>query len=597
MKEVNKNNTIKWIFLSIELSLYIILFVINKIMILDKTSHVILLLIIILNWYYLFNKSLFKIKFNKVELLFLLIINLAISFFVSGKYLFLTNNILSINISSLLLFILVNIFILPFIYNFIYILDTINIIDNNKKKDSKKFAIKVFAITFIIWFIICLSFYPGNITSDTVDQISQAMGYYQIDNAHPALCTIIIKILMSIWNNPFVIILTNILFFSIIITYIYKYLFEHNVNEKFLYITLLIFIFSINNISMITMAWKDIPFTISLLWLTFEVYKIVKEKDNYFKNNISIILFSIAMTLTFFLRHNGMIPFIIIIVYLLYLLIKLSTKIRILITICLCLGFVWFIKGPVYSYYNVSKSNIMTAGSASFAAKGLGALIYYDAYLDEEDRELINDAIDIEKLKDFYQPYSIDNYSFTNIGWNEGIEKLGVAKIYGLYIKYFFRRPDIIIRDRLDGCNLLWSYETPSDGFNYKYDFGIIYPDWVDNFDGFDRNVSNKYEPSKNVISEAISLYQRGTGHVKIVDSIIWRFGFTFSILLLLLFFVIDRKIRILPVFYPTLINMLFWVALMSHQDYRYLWFIYVNTFFIFIFAMLEKKNKKVVIK
>ena len=102
-----------------------------------------------------------------------------------------------------------------------------------------------------------------------------------------------------------------------------------------------------------------------------------------------------------------------------------------------------------------------------------------------------------------------------------------------------------------------------------------------------------------NVESNNVNDFSVGSGSldVKIVDSIIWRFGFTFSILLLLLFFVIDRKIRILPVFYPTLINMLFWVALMSHQDYRYLWFIYVNTFFIFIFEMLEKKNKKVVIK
>ena len=293
----------KYIALLIELLLYFLLFAYKKVIDFDILSHLIMLILIYINWSYYFNKSK-KLKYDKMQLLFLIIINLAISFFVSGKVLFLSNNIVSISFSSILFYLLTNIFTIQFVHNVYYFLDNATIIDNKNHDNSKKFAIRVFLITFIFWFIICLIYYPGNITSDTSDMISQALGFQSINNAHPAFYTIIVKLLLSIWNNIFIIVLSNSLFFSIIITYIYKYFYEQKVNEKLLYISLIVFILLENNIAMISMAWKDIPYTISLLWLTFEVYKIAKYKDNYFKKNFNIFLLCTSLLLTFFIRHN-----------------------------------------------------------------------------------------------------------------------------------------------------------------------------------------------------------------------------------------------------------------------------------------------------
>ena len=128
----------KYIALLIELLLYFLLFAYKKVIDFDILSHLIMLILIYINWSYYFNKSK-KLKYDKMQLLFLIIINLAISFFVSGKVLFLSNNIVSISFSSILFYLLTNIFTIQFVHNVYYFLDNATIIDNKNHNDSKKF--------------------------------------------------------------------------------------------------------------------------------------------------------------------------------------------------------------------------------------------------------------------------------------------------------------------------------------------------------------------------------------------------------------------------------------------------------------------------
>lgn len=589
MKSIN-NKYINFGTLLIELLLYYLLFVVKQVISFDIISHLIMLGLLFLNHFYLFNKSFNKIKFKKYELILLILVNIIISFCVSAKVLFMYDYVMTTGIKPLTWFLMVNIFVFPFLYNFIYFLDNVHIVDKKNKNDnSKKFALRVFLITFIIWLIIGLAYYPGNATIDSVSQIMQASGQTTITNAHPAFNTIVMKWLLSIWSNIFIIVIANILFFSFVVTRIYKYMYEKKVNEKFLYISLLIFTLFVNNVSLITMIWKDVPFSIAMLWLTFELYKIVNEKDEYFKSNINVIFLILSLIITYFFRHNGIFPYYVAVLYLIYLIFKSKEKVRIIFTVILSVLLVFLIKGTLYDFYDVDDgSGYTTAGSGSFAAKGLGALVYYDADLSEEDRELISKIADFDELKLHYNAYSIDTYSQIP-GWNAGIEKIGVAKIYELYIRNFFKNPKVIIRDKLDGSNLLWSYQTPKDGYNYKFDYGVDDTQFVDILNEFKPNYVNKYIPKRNLISEMINIYQVQTEKIELFDIIIWRFGVVLSVLLLLLYYVIIKKIRILPVTFPTLISILFWLVLMNHHSYRYLWFMFLNTFFIFMFVLIEK--------
>ena len=592
MNNLIKSKYLKWILLFFEAIIYGIIFVKRGVIKFDLLSHVIVIILFLINWDYLFKKDRKRIELNRCELILFIIANLIISFLVSGKALFLTEFILPLSFFRLCYFFLVNLFVLPISYNFLCIFDNINILGKNKNENSKKFAITVFLISFISWMIICISYYPGIVTIDSWVQLSQAVGQTQITNAHPAFSTIIISLLLKLWENPFIIVIANVLFFSLVITRIYKYLYEQNINKKLLMISLLIFVFSVNNISLLPIIWKDIPFCISLLWLTFEVYLLAKEKEEYFKSIKKVSFLLISLLFTYFFRHNGMFPYVLIIIYLIYLAFRLSNKARVIITIIISLLSVWFVKGPVFNFFNVDSSNIMTVGSASFAAKGLGALIYYDADISEEDRALINEMLDLEDLKRSYNSYSIDTYSALK-GWNPGLEKLGTAKIYELYIKYLIKNPRVIIRDRLDGSNLMWSYQTPSDGYNYKYDYGIDNTQFIDMLNEFKPTIDEKYVPERNFLSYSVKIYQIQTEKIVILDMIFWRCGIALSILLIMCLYMFIKKINMYPVFFTTLASVFFWLVFMNHHSYRYVWFMYLNTFFIIMFILLEKNKKK----
>ena len=206
MDKIIHDKKTKWVVLGIEFLIYILLFFYKRVIHFDIISHFLMAVILVFNCYYFTEKTIKKINFTKTQFIFLIIINLAISFFMSGKVLFLTDSVVSLNIVSILFYILANIFVFPFVCNFINFIDNVNIVDKNgRETNSNKFAVKVFFISFICMFIACLAFYPSNITSDTVDQISQAIGDFPIQNAHPAFNTLSIKLLMSIWNNIFVI--------------------------------------------------------------------------------------------------------------------------------------------------------------------------------------------------------------------------------------------------------------------------------------------------------------------------------------------------------------------------------------------------------
>jgi hypothetical protein len=594
MDKIKNNILLKYGSLFVELILYYLLFVVKKVISFGLISHITMIILILLNFYYFYKKSFKDLKFKRSELILFIIINLLISFCISGKVLFMYDYVMTTGIKPIIWFIMVNVFVFPFTYNILHLIDNTHIINNKKnEKDSKKFALRVFLITFITWMIIGIAFYPGNITIDSVVQIQQAIGEATMNSTHPIFSTLYIKWLLMIWYNPFIIIIANILLFSFVITHIYKYLYEKNVNVKFLYISLLIFILSVNNISMITMVWKDIPFSISMLWLTFELYKIVNEKDKYFKKSINIILLIISLIFTYFFRQNGVFPFIVAIIYLLFLVIKLKEKIRIISTVLITILLVLLIKGPVFSYYVTDDSDgFFTSGSGSFAAKGLGALVYYDAKISDEDKELISKMGSFEDLKLHYNAYSIDTYSQIK-GWGEGIEKIGINKLYEAYIRNFFRNPKVIIRDKLDGSNLLWSYATPADGYIYSYDYGVDSTPLVGLLNQFEATHDYKYIPKRNFVSKLVDIYQKKTERFNITNMIFWRFGFVLSLLFIISYYMITKNIKLMPVLSPTAISILFWLVLMNHCSYRYLWFLFLNTFFILIFTLIEKENKK----
>jgi hypothetical protein len=253
------------------------------------------------------------------------------------------------------------------------------------------------------------------------------------------------------------------------------------------------------------------------------------------------------------------------------------------------------IKGPIFGLCGVERISIVDGG-ASFAQKGVIALVHYDGNLSDDDRNKIESIASNDILKEIYSKYNIDTITFGEYSKtiSENITKLGSLELYKLYIKHFFINPQIIVTDRLDSNNLLWSYVTPDDGFNSTYAVGIWYPN------GYDHSAvklpapndldSNVYVPKINSLNNIVLKYLDTTQNTPLYY-LFWRPAIALSFFLILCYYVIKNKIKLLPVMFPTIINILFWVMLLSHQSYRYLWFIQVNTYILYLIVLNNKKN------
>ena len=601
LKNKTKQNIYTFGFVLFQVIIFSFLFNTRNLLPFSNMEKSILEFLIILNSYWFITKGIKKkddVFNNKYMLALFIFINIIISFFVGGKQIFLNEFILETSFRSLVIFTLLNLNVFPLIFNFILLLDKININEKKKKKinekDLRNFFLIIFFMTLIINTLASIGFFPGNMTSDSIDIACQAMGKYGIGGGHPAFYTILLRFVFMIVPHVYGAILFNHIFMSLILAYIFTYLYKNNVKKNILLVLAFIFNVSCNNLSLMTIFWKDIPFTISMLWLTFEIYRIVKEKDEYFKSNINITRLIVSLIFVYLLRVNGMFPYFVTIGYLIYYAIKTVLKKPVIITIVLSIFSIWFIKNPVFNFFNV-KSSSLSGGSASFAVKGIAALAYYDAEVSNEDREEIKKIASINTFKESYSKYNIDTMSFgeNSEEINNGISKYGTINIYKLYLKQLLVNPKIIIRDRLDSNNLLWSYITPDDGFNSTYVVGVWYPT---KFNPSILNMSETeagvYVPKRNLLRNAVLAYISIWG-LTFIGNFFWRPAFALTFLILIIYYILKNRIKILPVLYPTIINIMFWVMLLSHQSYRYLWFIFINTFMIYVFTFIEYNKKK----
>lgn len=160
-----------------------------------------------------------------------------------------------------------------------------------------------FLISTFVFFLWWAAFFPGIMSPDSIDQWKQASSL-QLGDWHPYLHTLYIYCLRIIYDSPATISIFQIVFTSILFSYIFSYFIKLGLGKKLIYFFFLVFISSIP-IGLYTITlWKDVPFSLCLIGFTFLICKFLIEKKVSYADCIILILFSIGAT---FFRHNGII--------------------------------------------------------------------------------------------------------------------------------------------------------------------------------------------------------------------------------------------------------------------------------------------------
>jgi len=449
-----------------------------------------------------------------------------------------------------------------------------------RNTSAKAYSLSLFLSVTMIWGVYLCANFPGTITVDTLNQFRQAMGITEITDAHPALLTLVYSFIFKISGSPWLFTILQIALYAWTVTAFLSYLCKLGLSRKITSAVAILFSAHIVNGIYATVLWKDVLFTVALLWATLLFLKLAIEKKSFFSLS-NIIQLSLCSAFVYLLRHNGIIVFGMVLAVMAIAVIALRSA-KPLAVILASLALVGAVKGPLYSSLSIENQAIS-------APNALIHGIVYTCMESDFESELLESVVPMEVWYEVYDPYSTNSFVLSNASiQNNLVEKMNTlssSEVIKEYLRAFANHPFLIIKDRLYGCNSLWNSIT--SGYNWRTgndQYKVV----------VEANDLGFY-CRENAITDFISdIYQKSISN-RFFDSLVWRVGPYLSVAFVLLFIaVIQRKWGFLLAYIPIVGNSLSLIMSMAWQDYRYVYFIFVLSAFLALSYAVYPSKKRV---
>ncbi len=452
-------------------------------------------------------------------------------------------------------------------YFIIYISKKI-VVDNNKKFLDR---ILLFVIPLVIFFIYLYIFSPYICTTDGSMQLREIKSNI-LTNWHPFFHTLLMRFSYDLFGNFRFFIIIRIILVSFLFSIISTYFIRKGISRIFIYF--LVIFLAINPITGIYMVsiLKDVDYIICLVLLTFLMIKYVN-KD--FKLLDYLFLF-ISLLFVALFRHNGLYVSIGCILVLIFLIIK-NKHIK-FIPICLFVSIsIFVINNLVYNYLSIQpglrNNDIITL------VHGLQGVFYEKG--NDDIKLFLSEYIDMDELKDSYNKYNIDillHYAtkpFRNI-------EISKPDLIGLYMNNLFKYPNLLLKDRLFGTDIMWNIFKKDEiqTFDYQID--------KDQFD-FSYYNAKDIELHDSALKRIITKILLFISNNKILNMIFLRSGLYLCLLWILFINFFNKKN--LLILCPFIINIGTLFIALHHQSYRYVMFIPL-IFIIYFLQVILNNNK-----
>lgn len=552
---------------------------------------------------YIFEKCVIQ-KYKQQKIRFLIVVISIYAAFASfGHILFLDGDYISATMSHIVLFVFGVYWWHAVINTLLFLLEKLVLkvqCRSNRSQivvSEKKLRFTLFLILFFVWELALFAYWPGNMTSDSVDQWLQAIGIRQINTAHPAIYALIIRFLAMLIESPAFVLSFQIIVMAWLISGIFLCLFKRGKHIWLGVMITVLYAVLPSNYMLVTTLWKDIPFTMCLVGLTYLLYNEVKEPETFWKRKLNIFYVIVALIGIKELRHNGILVYIFTLIYFLCAAVKRRKLFfKYVSTVMACVISVAVLHGPIYSFFNVNEAATSKPFVTMFAA--LGSAINKGKEFSPETTEVLYEIMKKEDWINYYSPFNIDSYRHNpQIEGGMNVNKVNVKQAFSCYMEGLVKYPDILIKDRLDGSDIVWDMTQPSKSFNARCAKGIHFPPKVEpqvlGVD-FTNEKGMTYVPN-NIFTSYFDDLKDCIIESKIGDMFLFRSGiYLIGYLILLVFNIVRKNKKFLIASIPLIWNTVALMLLLAHQSYRYVWYIPLCVMTLFILTITDKQNLQV---
>lgn len=365
-------------------------------------------------------------------------------------------------------------------------------------QDRKK-IIGLWALVIILaWIPYYISYYPGGVFADTLGSIRYAQAG-NLTNRHPFFYTMLIDISMKIGNlfhrdltwsiGLFTAVQMLLLQFEFL--HFVVWMLRHRINQRIRIFCSLFFVFFPLVPLYAVSVWKDTPFCMAVLfWMMFVVDLYMEIIDGKARMR-TLAGFGIGMFLVAFTRNNGIY---VVIFSVAVLTIMLFNRVRRAHLCRVVVGYGLFltaviaiIQGPVYNLVGISHTSKVE--NFGIPLQQVGAVVAYDGYITEEQKEVINRFISCENLKNSYCPTLVDTIKWSSEFDNHYFSE-HTSEFLRLWMQLMKQNPGICFRAYLMATLGFWDVDFASgnayvQNFVWENEMGVVMHDYFAEWFGF----------------------------------------------------------------------------------------------------------------
>jgi len=463
----------------------------------------------------------------------------------------------------------------PVICSLLWILEKLTLKRGEEQVKTRKFFLVSFLIYCVWQGIVLMAFRPGGFPPDSISQLFQAIGYERIYNAHPALHTLCFRLILKLGGNRAVLITAvQMLAFTAITAGFVSLFVRWGCKKWAALLGGLVFLMLPSNVLSEVSAVKDFPYALSLLWATLCLLRMAQDiKTGCNFSNLAQL--SVATFCIYGFRHNGLVPAAFLIILCIVLTIKLfsSVRFKLLLTALAAVVMILIYKGPVFAIFDVVPST-QTPFTTMLCA--IGSCVNQGLPLSDETVEMLESIMPLEDWGKYYSRYEGHDQYHWGRGEDATFETKHItAKMaFSAYLEALFKYPDVIIKDRLDGMDIMWDVHHPTDAFNERGFDTIYYIPFSEVFFNISEMETKGYQQYA-IHSEFADAY-RATKNYSIynaLDMLLWRSGSHIIFMLAVLIYICanDKK-RLLWAAVPLGGNVFGLLFMLYHQSFRYVY-------------------------
>ena len=415
---------------------------------------------------------------------------------------------------------------------------------------------------------------PGISSPDTYITMTNAHHLHGMYDWHPAFYCMVLKAILTIWDSTYAVIIVQYFFWAYVMLELMFYLRKKGIKDMILFCIAFFSGTNAANFLHLNTIWKDIPYTLSLLWTLIILAKLSIDFDEYKARWYIYVELVTALVGVFFYRKNGVVAFAVIAIMMG---IVLRKNIKMWCALAVTILSIFIVKGPLYSYFEIENSG--KYGMYIGLGQDVLGAYYAGGEVSEETLQMINVMTN----------YNNAEYEYTPTGSNQSYD-LDVEPMEFIvnYLHTFIKNPVLVARAVIDREDALWDIFAGKDckvGCVNFYSTEDGYGDWNDYYSK--RIYRSLYTP----MSEATAY----TSSSQWISAIEWRCGLLTLLGMAAVSYVFIRKgmKKYVLIIAPIIGQILSLLLSTGWSDFRYFWSLNLMNMCVILLAIVITRNDR----